>query len=107
MAKTKLQSFIADEVDKVKGICVPVHASRLERALVRKVNCNKLHPNPDDEFCFPEIGPKDMLEIFVEGNSVVLRKYEPDCLFCGSSRDLISYKDKMICVRCLKEMKQL
>ena len=54
-----------------------------------------------------DIGPKDMLEIFVEGTSVILHKYEPDCLFCGSSRDLISYKDKMICVRCLKEMKQL
>ena len=53
------------------------------------------------------IGPKDMLEIFVEGNSVVLHKYEPDCLFCGSSRDLYPYKDKLICSRCLKELKQL
>ena len=53
------------------------------------------------------IGAKDMLEIFVEGNSVILHKYEPDCLFCGSSRDLTNYKDKMICVRCLKELRQL
>ena len=54
-----------------------------------------------------DFGPKDMLEIFVEGNSVILRKYEPDCLFCGSSRDLTAYKEKMICTRCLKELKQL
>ena len=54
-----------------------------------------------------DINTRDMLEILVEGESIILRKYEPDCLFCGSSRDLISYKDKMICVRCLKEMKQL
>lgn len=54
-----------------------------------------------------DIGPKDMLEIFVEGTSVILRKYEPDCMFCGSSRDLVHYKDKMICARCLKEIKQL
>ena len=76
MAKTKLQSFIADEVDKVKGICVPVHASRLERALVRKVNCNKLHPNPDDEFCFPEIGP----------NESIISNYEKDYRRAGSDR---------------------
>ena len=54
-----------------------------------------------------EIGPKDMLEIFVEDASVILRKYEPDCLFCGSSRNLTPYKDKMICNRCLKELKDL
>ena len=48
-----------------------------------------------------------MLEIFVEGNSVILRKYEPDCLFCGGSRELSPYRDKMICARCLKELKQL
>ena len=46
-------------------------------------------------------------EIFVEGTSVILRKYEPDCLFCGSGHDLFTYRDKMICSRCLKEMKQL
>ncbi len=54
-----------------------------------------------------QIGPKDMLEIFVEENTVILRKYEPDCFFCGASRDLIQYKDKMICSRCLKEIKTL
>ena len=54
-----------------------------------------------------DIKPKDMLEIFVEGNSVILRKYEPDCLFCGGSRELSPYRDKMICARCLKELKQL
>ena len=54
-----------------------------------------------------DIGPKDMIEIFVEGPSVILRKYEPDCLFCGGSRDLTPYKDKMICTRCLTELRQL
>ncbi len=53
------------------------------------------------------ISPKDMIEIFVEGSSVILRKYEPDCLFCGGSRDLTPYKDKMICTRCLTELRQL
>ena len=56
---TQLQKLIAEEVSKVRGISYPVHAGRLERALVRKVNCRKLHPNPYDEFCFPEIGPNE------------------------------------------------
>ena len=54
-----------------------------------------------------DIGPKDNLEIFVEGNSVILRKYEPNCFFCGENRGLASFRDKMVCARCLKELRQL
>ncbi len=36
---------------------MPVKASTLERHLVTKAPCTSLHPNPEDEFCFPEIGP--------------------------------------------------
>ena len=54
-----------------------------------------------------DINTKDMLEIMVEGNSVVLRKYEPNCSFCGSSGRLSRFRDKLICRRCLKEIKDL
>ena len=54
-----------------------------------------------------DINTKDMLEIFVEGSSVVLRKYEPNCHFCGSSAGLTSYRDKLICRHCLKEIREL
>ncbi len=54
-----------------------------------------------------DINTKDMLEIVVEGNSVVLRKYEPNCSFCGSGGRLSRFRDKMICKRCLKEIKDL
>ncbi len=53
------------------------------------------------------IDSKDLLEIMADGNSVVLRKYEPNCSFCGSSGKLSSYRDKLICRRCLKEIKEL
>ena len=46
-------------------------------------------------------------DILVEGNSIILRKYEPNCHFCGGSSGLTSYKDKMICRRCLNEIKSL
>ncbi len=58
-SNTNLQQFIADEVARVKGVFYPVRAGRLERGLVRKVKCGKLYPNPNDEFCFPEIGPNE------------------------------------------------
>ena len=54
-----------------------------------------------------DINTRDMLEILVEGNSIILRKYEPNCLFCGSSSGLTPYKDKQICKRCLSELKTL
>ena len=52
-----LEKFITDELDRYKSIYVPVKSSPLRRALVRKVSCSKLHPNPNDEFCLPEVGP--------------------------------------------------
>ena len=54
-----------------------------------------------------DIKAKDMLEILVEGNTVVLRKYEANCHFCGGTSGLTGYKDKLICKRCLKDLKNL
>ncbi len=53
------------------------------------------------------IAPKDLLEIMVDGNTVVLRKYEASCSFCGSDGRLVSYRGKLICRRCLREIKEL
>ena len=54
-----------------------------------------------------DIGPKDILEILVEGNSIVLRKYEADCQFCGGKSGLTEYRSKLISRRCLKEIKAI
>ncbi len=54
-----------------------------------------------------EINTKDHLEILVEGSSVILRKYEPNCHFCGSSHGLSTFKDRLICKHCLKELQEL
>lgn len=53
-----------------------------------------------------DIEEKDALEIYVDGNSVILKKYEPDCIFCGNARDVINYKGKNICATCLKDIKK-
>lgn len=51
------------------------------------------------------IGPKDPVEIFVEKDRVVLKKYEPTCIFCGDSDNVIIYKDKRICKSCIEDLK--
>ena len=53
------------------------------------------------------IAEKDALEIYVDGNSVILKKYEPDCIFCGNARDVVNFKGKNICSACLKDMKKV
>ncbi len=45
---------------------------------------------------------KDPIEIYVDGSSIVLKKYLPNCIFCGGSKELISYKDKLVCSNCSK-----
>lgn len=52
-----------------------------------------------------DIGEKDALEIFTEGASIILKKYEPACIFCADAKDVINYKGKNICVNCMKELK--
>ncbi len=56
-SRTKEEDFIYEEVKKYEGIAVSVKAGFLERLLVKKVPAGKLHPNPDDEFCIPSVGP--------------------------------------------------
>ena len=54
-----------------------------------------------------DIGKKDALEIYVEGSSVILKKYKPSCVFCDATKDITVFKGKNICPKCLKELKEL
>ena len=56
-SNTAFDEFIASEVKKYKGVYVPVKAGILQRALICWALCASLHPNPDDEFCSPKVGP--------------------------------------------------
>ena len=47
----------------------------------------------------------DGLEIFVEGETIILKKYEPACIFCGEANDIVNFKGKNICKDCLRELK--
>jgi transcriptional pleiotropic regulator of transition state genes len=54
-----------------------------------------------------DIAEKDPLEIFVDGNSIYLKKYEPVCIFCGGTSDVSEYKCENICSECIKELNHL
>lgn len=54
-----------------------------------------------------DIAEKDALEIYVEGSSIILKKYRPSCIFCDGSKDITIFKGKNVCPKCLKELKSL
>ena len=54
-----------------------------------------------------DIEEKDALEIYVEGSSVILKKYKPSCIFCDAVKDVTEFKGKNVCPKCLKELKNL
>jgi len=47
------------------------------------------------------------VEIYTEGENIVLKKYAPDCLFCGNGDNLVNFKGKHICKSCRKDLKGL
>lgn len=50
------------------------------------------------------IEEKDALEIYVDNDKIILKKYEPACIFCGNAEDVNNYKGKNICRNCLTEI---
>ena len=54
-----------------------------------------------------DISEKDPIEIYVDGSSIVLKKYEPNCVFCGNTKTLITYKDKLVCSKCAQKLANL
>ncbi|HCD41186.1 MAG: AbrB/MazE/SpoVT family DNA-binding domain-containing protein [Bacillota bacterium] len=54
-----------------------------------------------------QIEEKDALEIYVDGERIILKKYQPACIFCGNAANIKIFRDKNICRDCLDEMKAL
>ena len=49
----------------------------------------------------------DSLEVFVDGDFIMLKKYEPACIFCGDAKDVENIRGKNVCRKCLEELKNL
>ena len=47
---------------------------------------------------------RDALEIYVDGPAIVLKKYQPACVFCDDAKDVINYRGKNVCRNCIKAL---
>ena len=50
------------------------------------------------------IDVKDALEIYVDGEKIILKKYEPACIFCGNADDVKQHQGKIVCQECVKTL---
>jgi len=51
-----------------------------------------------------DINNMDAVEIYTSGEYIVLQKYQPVCIFCGESDEIIKYQGRNICKNCLVEL---
>ena len=50
----------------------------------------------------------DPLEIYTDNDGqIILKKYQPACIFCGSGDDVHRIHDKNVCQSCIDELKSL
>ena len=53
-----------------------------------------------------DIAERAALEIFVDGDSIILRKYQPACIFCENTKDIITFKGKNVCPECISKLRE-
>jgi len=51
-----------------------------------------------------DIGDGDALEIYVDGEMIILKKYNPGCVLCGSMHGLWRSKGKLVCYECVEAL---
>ncbi|MBE6851464.1 MAG: AbrB/MazE/SpoVT family DNA-binding domain-containing protein [Ruminococcus sp.] len=51
-----------------------------------------------------DINQNDYLQIFTDGDSIILKKSQLCCILCGNTEDLTDHHDKKVCQRCINEL---
>ena len=54
-----------------------------------------------------DIAERDEVEIDLDDDKVILKKYEPSCIFCGSSCGLVTYHGRNVCMECIENMSNI
>lgn len=52
-----------------------------------------------------ELDSKDALEMFVDGDRIILQKYQPACIFCNNADNIVFFEGRRICASCLSKLK--
>jgi len=50
---------------------------------------------------------KDSVEIFIDGDNIVLRKYQPSCIFCGEIENTVMLENHLVCKKCVAKLSKL
>ncbi len=50
------------------------------------------------------IAERDEMEIYIDSDRIILQKFQPLCIFCSSPRDLVTYRGKNVCKKCIRNM---
>ena len=53
-----------------------------------------------------DIAEKDSMEIYIEGDTIILKKYQPACIFCDNARDIVTYRGKNVCPDCIRMLEE-
>ena len=75
--------------------------------IVRKVDAQGRIVLPIELRRTLDLGERDELEIYLDDDKVVLKKYEPACIFCGSGFGLVTYQGKNVCMECIQNMNNI
>ena len=52
------------------------------------------------------IGTDDPVEIYVEGEQIILKRYVEACIFCGKSENICKFMDRPVCSECISALKE-
>lgn len=49
----------------------------------------------------------DSFEIYVDGNRIIMQKFEPTCIFCGNLADSVELSGHVVCKNCIEKLREL
>ncbi len=53
-----------------------------------------------------DIAINDDIKFLVDGDMIVIKKYEPSCIFCDTEENVLNYRGKYICNKCMDGLKK-
>ena len=54
-----------------------------------------------------DIQQNDYLQISLDGDTIVLRKSQENCVICGNTNDLVNFHERKVCRDCMEELKEI
>lgn len=49
---------------------------------------------------------RSSVELYVEGDSLIIKKAKSNCVFCSSNDNLVEFNGKMVCQDCINNLKK-